>query len=54
QRRFSLRELADAIEEILAEVEPAPLLADVAPNTFLVLRADGTFLHTSNNNPFKQ
>jgi len=45
QRRFTKQELADAIEDILHECSLHPLLEHVKPNTFLILRADGSFLH---------
>lgn len=48
QRRFTKQELADAIEDILNECLPRPMLEQVAPDTFLIFRADGTFLRNPN------
>ena len=45
QRCFTKQELADAIEDILQECSPRPMLEHVAPDTFLIFRAEGTFLH---------
>ncbi len=56
ERRFTKQELADAIESILNELNPRPMLEQVSPDTSLVFRADGTFLHNPNekSEPFKK
>jgi hypothetical protein len=44
QRRFTKQELADTIEQMLAEIKPHPLLEQVDASTTLILTAEGTFL----------
>ena len=45
EHRFSKRELAEAIERILAELPPArPMLEQVGPNATLVITAEGQTL----------
>ncbi|MDQ2903951.1 MAG: hypothetical protein M3Y81_10395 [Chloroflexota bacterium] len=51
QRRFTKQELAEAIERILAEVEPGPMLEEVAPGTEIVFTAEGTFLQRPEQEP---
>lgn len=45
QRRFTKQELADAIEQILREVEPRPLFVQVDPHATLIFKASGTYLY---------
>jgi hypothetical protein len=48
QRSFTKQELANAIESILNELNLQPMLEQVPPDTTLIFRADGTFLHDPN------
>ena len=53
ERRFSKRELAGAIERILAEIPPSrPMLEQVGPNAMLVITATGkTLLFEDGSDP---
>ena len=44
QQHFTKQELADAIEQILAEIKPGPLLDEIDETTTLILTAEGSFL----------
>lgn len=44
QRCFTKQELADIIEQILADIKPCPVLGEVDASTALVVTAEGTFL----------
>lgn len=44
QHRFTKQELADVIEQMLAEIKPCPMLEEIDASITLIMTADGTFL----------